>query len=202
LRRGSEEEVVVELGKSPNPFWGGVTFSGDSPLYFSKGNTIFTQPNTSFRWRADDGKFNDLFKLNNQVYTLQNSKKVKGINQLFWNKAKQEDEDEDADEAGDEDEKGDKKKRSSYSVLTPELFRDLSVTKNGGITSFNKLLKDGKNQTYVLPEDDAFGRIYSLNQAREKNDDLAAQLEKMSKELEALKALLEKQQAKSEKKDH
>ncbi len=203
LRRGSEEEVVVELGESQSSPWGGLSLSGDSPFFFNKGSSLYTNPNTNFTWGTAKNRYNNLLKLNNQVYRFQDLENAKGLNQLFWNKAKNKDEDADGDAEKDDGKKGDKKKGGSYAVLSPNsFFQNLNLSKDGGFSTYSKLLKDGKNQTYVLPEEDALRRIYTINQAEGQGADLAEQLAKMSKELETLKALLEKQQAKGEKKDH
>jgi hypothetical protein len=201
LRRGKEEVMEIELGESPSQSFPGFSYTLNSPFTLGKGKTIYTAPDLNFAWDGANIQYKNLkqFDQSKGIYDLQSLQNAKGFNRLFWSKAKNK---QDGEEDNDKDD-DDAKKSGSIAVVGPEnFFKKYNVTKDGKVSSFGTLLKDGDKNTYLLPEDNPFGKVIRLQDAENQSQDLAAQLAKMSAELEALKALLEKQQKQAAKKDH
>lgn len=190
LRKGKEQELEIELGESPSRSWPGTGFS--SFLLGGGKGGVYTVPNIKGSWIKPN---------------LLNYDKATGaykVDQLLF-RGKNRD---------GKDKKSSKKDGADnrYSVVTPQgVLYDVTAPGFSGVLRLGKALGTGKSKTLLLPD----AEVYSIlggagqgltigTQAKDTGSTkaLAKQLSDLAKQLDALKALVEKQQAKAKRRDN
>ncbi len=197
LRKGKELELEIELGESAGSTWSG---SASNTLVFGGGKGLYTVPNIKSSWITPN--LLNYYKVTG-AYKFSNKDAGKLNQLLLWGKSK---------DGKDKNSSKNKDADHSFSLVTPQgVLYDVTAPGFSGVVRLGKALGTGKNKTLLLPDTEVFSILGGTGQGvtiRTQGKDktstkaLAKQLSDMAKQLDALKTLVEKQQAQAKRRDN